>query len=55
MTVPTKIIEKKNNENNNAFGLGGFGGFGGGMDYDSEYVIYDSKLVNIKYIIEVEN
>ena len=51
MTVPTKIIEKQN-ENNNAFG---FGGFGGGMDYDAEYVIYDSKLVNIKYIIEVEN
>ena len=49
MAIPTKIIEEKNNTNNNNFG------FGGWKDYDTEYVIYDSKLVNIKYIIEVEN
>ena len=50
MTIPTKILEGKDNSNNfNSFG------FGSGKDYDSEYVIYDSKLVNIKYIIEVEN
>ena len=48
MTVPTKIIEK-NSQNNFSFG----GGFG--MDYDTEYVVYDSNLVNVKYIIEVEN
>ena len=48
MTVPTKIIEK-NNQNNFSFG----GGFG--MDYDTEYVVYDSNLVNVKYIIEMEN
>ena len=50
MTIPTKILEGKDNSNNfNSFG------FGSGKDYDTEYVIYDSKLVNIKYIIEVEN
>ena len=49
MTIPTKVIEGKDNNNFSGFG------FGGGKDYDTEYVIYDSKLVNIKYIIEVEN
>ena len=48
MTIPTKVVEKNKEKINN------FGYFGG-MDYDSEYVIYDSKLVNVKYIIEVEN
>ena len=48
MTIPTKIIEKKE-ENNFNF----FANFG--TDYDTEYVIYDPNLVNIKYIIEVEN
>ena len=52
MTIPTKIIEdNKDDGNNNSFGFG----FGSGKDSDTEYVIYDSKLVNIKYIIEVEN
>ena len=49
MTIPTKITEKKR-EANNSFGV-----WGSGMDNDTEYVIYDPKLVNIKYIIEVEN
>ena len=48
MTIPTKIIEKKE-ENNFSFSANF------GTDYDSEYVIYDPNLVNIKYIIEVEN
>ena len=48
MTIPTKVVEKNKEKINN------FGYFGG-MDYDSEYVIYDSKLVNVKYIIEIEN
>ena len=48
MTIPTKIIEKKV-ENNFSFGSTF------GTDYDTEYVIYDSNLVNIKYIIEIEN
>ena len=50
MTIPTKIVEEKDNNINN-----NFNSFGMGFDYDSEYVIYDSKLVNIKYIIELEN
>ena len=53
MTIPTKIVESDKNDGNN-FNSFGFG-FGSGKDTDSEYVIYDSKLVNIKYIIEVEN
>ena len=40
-SVPTKMIEE---EENNYF-----------RDNDSEYVIYDPKLLNIKYIIEVQN
>ena len=49
MSIPTKIKEKKLEGNNNiSYGFGG-------KDNDTEYVIYDSKLVNIKYIIEVEN
>ena len=36
--VPTKMIEEED--------------YFFGYDYDSEYVIYDPKLVNIKYIIE---
>lgn len=53
MTIPTKIVESEKNEGNNFNSFGS--GFGSGKDTDSEYVIYDSKLVNIKYIIEVEN
>ena len=50
MTIPTKMIEEKNDGDDNF-------GFGGGYfrDGDSEYVIYDPKLVNIKYIIEFQN
>ena len=43
--VPTKLIEEDSNEIFNLFGY----------DYDSEYVIYDPKLVNIKYIIELKD
>ena len=46
-TVPTKMIEEnknQNNFNNNYF-----------YDNDSEYVIYDPKLANIKYILEIRN
>ena len=52
ITIPTKIVEEKeNNISNINFGFGLYNSY----DNDSEYVIYDSKLVNIKYIIEVEN
>ena len=45
MTIPTKMIEedRQNTLFNNSF------------DIDSEYVIYDPKLVNIKFIIELQN
>ena len=45
MTLPTKMIVEENLNNNiNYF-----------RDRDSEYVIYNPKLLNIKYIIELEN
>jgi poly [ADP-ribose] polymerase len=45
MTIPTKMIEKE--RENNTFDYS--------LDMDSEYVIYDPKLVNIKYIVELQN
>ena len=42
MTIPTKFTIEEI-EDGNAF-----------QDYDSEYVIYDQKLVNIKYIVELQ-
>ena len=44
MTIPTKMIEEEN-----------INDFNYCRDIDSEYVIYESKLVNIKYIIELQN
>ena len=43
-SVPTSIVQEKND-----------GGHYYDYDYDSEYVIYDSKFVNVKYIIELED
>ena len=45
-SVPTSIVQEKND-----------GGhyYDYDYDYDSEYVIYDSKFVNVKYIIELED
>ena len=43
MTIPTKFAEEEK-EDGNSF-----------QDYDSEYVIYDQKLVNIKYIVELQD
>ena len=39
-SVPTNIIEEEYDDD---------------YDYDSEYVIYDPKLVNVKYIIELQD
>ena len=51
MTVPTKMIEIKKENDSNSFGYS----LDYSLDRDSEYVIYDPKLVNIKYIIELQN
>ena len=44
MTIPTQMIEEED-----------INDFNYCRDIDSEYVIYESKLVNIKYIIELQN
>ena len=43
-SVPIYLTEEETKKNNNNYYY----------DYKSEYVIYDSKLVNVKYIIELE-
>ena len=44
LSIPTIMIKEDNQNDFNYF-----------KDKDSEYVIYDPKLVNIKYIIELQN
>jgi poly [ADP-ribose] polymerase len=43
-SVPISIIEEKSPKDKNYY-----------YDYEPEYVIYDTKLVNVKYIIELED
>ena len=43
-SVPISLTKEETKKNNNNYYY----------DYKSEYVIYDSKLVNVKYIIELE-
>ena len=45
MTIPTQMVLEENLNNNISYF----------RDRDSEYVIYNPKLLNIKYIIELEN
>ena len=45
MAIPTKMIEE--DRQNTLFNYS--------FDIDSEYVIYDPKLLNIKFIIELQN
>ena len=42
-SVPTKLIEEEYPKDDYHY------------DYEPEYVIYDPKLVNVKYIIELED
>ena len=42
--MPTKTIKEEDPEDDDYY-----------YDYESEYVIYDTKLVNVKYIIELED
>ena len=43
-SVPTKTIKEEDPDDDGYY-----------YDYEPEYVIYDTKLVNIKYIIELED